>query len=77
MDSKTQLLLSGLFLIAFGVYAILVSLRTYKSKNVVLVTGRRLHGKRAQITSILDTVIGIVVLGLGLFALIQDLPLPN
>ena len=73
---STQLLLSSLLLIAFGVYAILVSLRTYKSKTVVLVTGRRLHGKRAQLTSLLDTVIGVVVLGLGLFALVQFL-LPN
>jgi hypothetical protein len=72
-----QLLLSGIFLIAFGVYAILVSLRTYRSKTVVLVTGRRLHGERAQITSILDTVIGVVVLGLGLFALMGDFLLPN
>lgn len=70
-------LLSGIFLILFGIYAILQSVGTYKSKNVHLVTGRQLHGKRAQMASLFDTGIGIVLLCLGLLTLIWDFLLPN
>jgi hypothetical protein len=74
---KPSQLISGIFLMLFGIYAILQSVGTYKSKNVHLVTGRQLHGKRAQITSVLDTGIGIVLLSLGLITLIWDFLLPN
>lgn len=74
---KPSQLLSGVFLMLFGIYAILQSVGTYKSKNVHLVTGRQLHGKRAQMTSLFDTGIGIVVLSLGLLTLIWDFLLPN
>lgn len=55
----------SLFLIAFGVYAILVS-KGYKP----LVTDTQLQGKRARIISILDTVIGIMFLSLGILSLV-------
>lgn len=62
-------LLWSIFLMAFGIYAILVSKGTYKSKTLYLVTGAQLQGKRAQIISKLDTIIGIVVFSLGLISL--------
>jgi hypothetical protein len=65
--------LSGIFLIAFGLYALVKSIGMWKAQTVYLVKGPRLYGKSAKIVAVIDIIFGSAILALGLAGLL----LPN